>query len=131
MPCSTASVRRTLLPSTTKRPSKPVFVKEKATNWWPFLFQLIECPSESGGQSTRVVVCPEVHEVKPRLFTDHVRMQRRDCDLPGAQDWNDSIDFALAHHEVAGDCGSPACCRLKIDGGGNPHRRWDDLAIHP
>src|SRR5438045_740404 len=130
MPCSTAFVRRMLSPSRTRiAKTKPLSSEKKATDWWPFLFHLIDRAPQGGCQLASVVVGPEVHEIKSRLLSNHVRVKSGDVDPVAAKDRNDAAHFRRQHHEVSGNCRPAATRRLKVDRGRDAHRWKDEVAV--
>src|SRR5437868_15108155 len=64
-----------------------------------------------------------MHEEQTRLLIEHMAVHRRDFDAIVAQRANYGIHFVGAQHEIAGDSSFSAAGRLKIDGGGDSHRR--------
>ena len=63
-----------------------------------------------------------MHEEQPRLFVEHVAVDRRDIDAIGAQRPDHRIDFVARQYEVAGDRRLAAAGRLEVDGLRHPHR---------
>ena len=79
-----------------------------------------------------IVVRPKVHEEQPRLFIKHVTMQGRYLDAVAAQRFDDGIDLACHHHEIARDRGFAVASRLETDSGRQSHRssRCDRRSVH-
>src|SRR5712692_488756 len=73
------------------------------------------------GQLPGIVVCPEMHEEQPRLFGEHVTMQRSHLDSAVAQGPEHGIDLLCDEHEVPGDRRLAAPGRLEVDDDARSH----------
>ena len=84
------------------------------------------------GELDRVVIRPEVQEVKPRLFSQHVAMDGRYFDAIRAQCLDDRIHFVARQDEIPGDRRLAITGWLEVDPGGHAHRtcRGDRHSVH-
>src|SRR3954464_2631566 len=73
-------------------------------------------------QLHRIVVRPEMHEIKPRFLIEHVAVQRRNLNSVLTQGFDYGIDFAAKQHEIASDRGLSSSCRLEVERRSHPHR---------
>src|SRR6202011_1670136 len=77
------------------------------------------------------VVGPEMDEEQPRLFVEHVAVDRGDLDVAGTQCPDQGIDLVARKQEVAGDGGLTVASGLEVDGIGAAQRSGDaHAALH-
>jgi hypothetical protein len=77
--------------------------------------RLVERRPHVAGKFYRVVIGPKVDEEHPRLFVEHVTVDRGHLDIAGAQRADQRIDLVAGDQEIAGDGGLSATGRLEID----------------
>src|SRR6266853_3710069 len=78
------------------------------------MLDLVQGRLQASSQLSCIIVCPEMHEEKPRLLAKHVTVQRRDLDPAVAQRLEHGVDLLCDEHEVPGDR------RLAAPGYGSP-----------
>src|SRR6266581_8677720 len=67
------------------------------------MLDLVQGRPQASSQLSCIIVCPEMHEEQPRLFSKHVTVQCRHLDPTVAQRFKDGIDLLSDKHEVPGD----------------------------
>src|SRR5207249_4819027 len=77
--------------------------------------------AQSLGEFHRVIICPEMHEKKTRLFLDHVTVQRGYGDSILTQRLYYRIHFFSGEDEITGDCRLTIPCRLEVETRRNTH----------
>src|SRR5258708_31171316 len=73
---------------------------------------LVQGRLQASRQLSGIIVCPEMHEEQPRLFGEHVAVQRRHLDPALAQGLAHGIDLLRDEHEVTCDRRFAAATRL-------------------
>ena len=68
---------------------------------------LVERRPHVAGKFYRVVIGPEVDEEHPRLFVEHVTVDRGHLDTAGAQRADQRVDLVAGDQEIAGDALPP------------------------
>src|SRR5258708_5748939 len=77
---------------------------------------LVERSAETSCQLQRIIDGPEMEEEQPRLFVEHVTVDRRNIDAIGAQRPDYRIDFVTRQYKVSGNRRLAAAGRLEVAG---------------
>lgn len=85
---------------------------------------------ETVRQLQRIINGPEMQEEQPRLFVEHVAVNRCDVDIVGAQRPDHRIDFITRQYKIPGNRRLAVAGRLEIDGLRYAHRS-DRSDFHP
>src|SRR5260370_16805837 len=93
--------------------------------------RLVERSANAARQFQGIVVRPEMDEEHPRLFVEHVTVDRRHLDIAGSQRPDQRIDLIARYQKIAGDGSLAVAGRLKIDGVSAAKRSTDRHAAFP
>src|SRR5882757_6595027 len=63
--------------------------------------RFVERGTQALGELDRVVIRPEMHEEEPRLFVQHVTVERRDVDAMRPQCGDHRVHLVAGQHEIA------------------------------
>src|SRR5215212_8231311 len=63
-----------------------------------------QCCLEPSRQFLRVIIRPEVHEIKPRLLIHHVTVKSRHLDAVVTQGFEHRAYFSSNENEITSDC---------------------------
>src|SRR5215216_3545852 len=83
--------------------------------------RLVERCAQSPRQLQRVVMRPEMHENQPRLFGQHVTVDRRDLDAMLTQCLDDRVHFLAGKDEITGNRRLAVAGWLEVDRRRHPH----------